>query len=66
MSRSRENPVDAPPEPTPTASPPAAPPALSETAQPSHGGSFLREADGSLTLVERTLQPGETDKSQEA
>lgn len=52
--------------PTSPAPPPPPPPALAEDAQPQHGGSFLRQADGSLTLVERTLQPGETDKSQEA
>ena len=28
--------------------------------QPPHGGSFIREADGSLTLTERTeLEPAE-------
>lgn len=62
MSRNRENPADASSEPTP----PAPPTAPLETEQPPHGGSFLRQPDGSLTLVERTLQPGETDKSQEA
>lgn len=54
-----ETPVSPSPAPTPPA-PPAAPAAPAEAEQPQHGGSFVRQADGTLTLIERTLQPGET------
>lgn len=52
--------TETPPAPPPPAVSPAAP---REEQQPQHGGSFLRQPDGGLTLIERTRQP---DESQEA
>lgn len=33
---------------------------------PTNGGSYTRNPDGSLTLVQRTLEPGETHETQAA